>query len=373
MGGLNLAITVDPLASQLGGIGRYTLELCRGLAHRADVSSLFYYRNGRWISDPLALLDDVEIVRRDPSNPLARLYEKWSNRRQREQTIFHGTNFFLPVEARRGVITVHDLSVIRFPELHPAARIRAYEKEFAGSVARANHIITPTQVMREEVIDYLGCSPSRVSNVALAASPHYRPRLAREIADDLANWNLQYASFGLSVATIEPRKKLLECLAAWEVLPRTIRDHFPLVIVGGDGWENRTIRDRIRSGVDEGWVRNLGYVSEDKLPILFAAAALVLYPSVYEGFGLPAVEAMASGVPVLVSGKSCLVEVTQGAAMMVDPDDTSEFARQIEKALTDESWRDAAAAAGIKVAATYSWRRCVDRTVEIYHKVASGN
>lgn len=365
---MRVALTVDPLGSQMGGIGRYTLELCRGLQRRADVRDLRFYRNGRWIAQPYALLEDREITTGAPAY-LPKRWTAWRGRRWVSTALFHGTNFFLPPEAELGIITVHDLSVLRFPDLHPPERIRAFEKQFSRSLKQAAHIITPSETIRREVVEHLQWTPDRVTAIALAARSEFRPRPAAEIVAALARWGLEPGSYGLSVATVEPRKKLERTLAAWRTLPVESRQRSPLVIVGGDGWENDEIRAEIRRGEAEGWVRNLGHFPESALPALYAGARLVVYPSTYEGFGLPAVEAMASGVPCLVSGRSCLAEVTQGAAMQIDPDDTSAFAHGIERGLTDEAWRSNATAEGLRVAATYSWEKCVSQTMQVYRKV----
>jgi glycosyltransferase involved in cell wall biosynthesis len=148
-----------------------------------------------------------------------------------------------------------------------------------------------------------------------------------------------------------------------------VRQAYPLVLVGGHGWLSDALQVQIAQGLAQGWVKPLGYVPEPDLPLLYAGAALFVYPSTYEGFGLPAIEAMACGVPVVVSNQSCMPEVTQGAALMVDPDDTAAFAATLEQGLTDNAWRAGAIAAGLAVAASYTWQRCVDETVAVYGKV----
>lgn len=365
---MRVAITVDPLDSQLGGIGRYTLELCQGLERRSEIRDLRFYRNGRWITDPYALLGDQEITTEAPTY-LPKRWTAWRNRRWVATALFHGTNFFLPTEAELGIITVHDLSVLRFPGMHPPERIHAFEKQFRRSLEQAAHIITPSETIRRELVDHLQCSSDHVTAIPLAARSDFRPRPAAELVATLAQWGLEPEGYGLSVATVEPRKKLEQTLAAWRALPPKLRQRLPLVIVGGDGWKNDSIRAEIRRGETEGWVRNLGYFPEGSLPALYAGARLVVYPSTYEGFGLPAVEAMASGTPCMVSGRSCLAEVTQGAAMQVDPDDISAFPDSIERGLTDEAWRSKATSEGLRVAATYSWEKCVSQTLEVYRKV----
>jgi alpha-1,3-rhamnosyl/mannosyltransferase len=365
---MRVAITVDPLCGQLGGIGRYTLELIKGLKNRPGIGGLRYYLNGRWIADPMALLDGREILE-PPPRWVPKQWEAQFTQWRRSGLLFHGTNFFLPPEARVGVITVHDLSVLRFPELHPIERIRAYQQQFDSSLTRTAHVITPSETMRREVIDMLGCAPDGVTAIPLAAPAAYRPRADDETRSLLSSFGLEPGEYGLSVGTIEPRKKLAQTLAAWEQLPPAVRRRWPLVVIGGEGWENDGIRSQIMRGEAQGWVRNLGYVPETSLPVLYSGARVVVYPSSYEGFGLPAVEAMASGVPCIVSKHSCLVEITQGAAMQVEPDDIMSFASDIERGLTDDAWRIDAINDGLRVAAGYSWEKCVSRTHALYKRV----
>lgn len=369
---MRLAITVDPLCSQIGGIGRYTLELCKGLQHRSEIGELLFYRNGRWIDDPYALLRDEEVLS-PRSRYLPQLWHAWRERRRYAEVRFHGTNFFLPSKVKVGVITVHDLSVLRFPELHPAARIAAFERMFMGSLERAVHIITPSETIRREVIEMFKFNARDVTAIPLAAGAEYRPRLPEDIRSALSPWGLEPDGYGLSVATIEPRKKLEQSLAAWERLPPALRQRYPLVIVGGAGWENDSIRARIRRGEDQGWLRSIGYFPEEALPSLYAGARLLLYPSTYEGFGLPVVEGMASGTPCIISSQSCLVEVTEGVGMQVDPDDVIAFSSDIERGLTDETWRAEAKSGGLRIASNYSWDRCISGTVDVYERAFAGS
>lgn len=306
---MRLTITVDPLGGEIGGIGRYTLELCRRMGLAPEVANLRFYRDGRWISDLDALLSDREVLEKSPRY----LPRKWAARSRKgryRDFLFHGTNFFLPPAAEMGVVTVHDLSVFRFPHLHPEERIRAFEQEFTSSIQRAAHLITPSETIRREVIEDLGIPDAKVTAIPLAADSSYRPRSEEQMGALLDRWGLSFGGYGLSVATIEPRKKLAESLAAWERLPFAVRSRWPLVVVGGRGWVNDPIRRKIAQGVSGAWVRDLGYVPEADLPLLYSGARLLLYPSTYEGFGLPALELMRSGIPLIVAEGSCLVEVT---------------------------------------------------------------
>ena len=185
----------------------------------------------------------------------------------------------------------------------------------------------------------------------------------------LRKYGLAPRAYALCVCTLEPRKKVAQLLAAWRLLPGSLRSAYPLVLIGGNGWLSDALQAEVAQAQAQGWLHRLGYVPEADLPLLYAGAALFVYPSAYEGFGLPPIEAMACGVPVVVSSQSCLPEVTQGAALMVDPGDTEAFCSALVKGLTDAEWRLGAVANGLAVAASYTWQRCVNETIAVYESI----
>ena len=361
-----VTLCVDALEPQPGGIGRYTWELAKGLGARSDVSASFYGR-GRLIDDPGML------IRGEPLPPRRGRIRAWRDRRALRNSLVHGPNYFLPAFAESGIITVHDLSVFRFPETHPAARVRAFERDFRDSLSRAVHVITDTEAVRRELIETFSLRAETVSSVPLGVDPGYRPIPATALAGPLARWDLKPGGYGLFVSTLEPRKRVSELLAAWRALPRALRDSYPLVLCGGAGWRNEGLLEEVRQAVAEGWARHLGFVDEILLPQLYAGAALFVYPSIYEGFGLPPVEAMASGVPLMVSRHSCLPEVCGDAPHYFDPDDGDAFRLGLEQSLTDAAWRRQSSALGVERARRYRWDRCIDATVGIYQQVAASD
>lgn len=371
---VRVILSVEALEPRLSGIGRYSWELAQRLPLIEDVESVRYYRNGQWITDPGLLLTDG----RQPlwgNKPLRWLRKRnqWAVRLKQAATmrshLFHGPNYFLPPAGEGGVITVHDLSVFRYAQTHPPERLAQFERYFRLSVDRAAHIITDSETTRREVADFLGFDLSRITAVPLAASPAFQPRTADEIGATLARYGLAPQGYALCVSTVEPRKRITELLHAWKNLPIAVRDRCPLMVTGGSGWLSDAVRDLMDKGAREGWVRYLGFVPEQDLPLLYAGAALFVYPSVYEGFGLPPVEAMASGVPVVVSNASCLPEVTGGAAMLVEPEDIAGFSTALVRALEDDDWRRNAIHRGLAVAGRYSWDRCAQETVDVYRSL----
>jgi glycosyltransferase involved in cell wall biosynthesis len=369
---LKLILSVEALAPELTGIGRYAWELAQRLPGHPVVQGMRFYRNGQWVGEPASLIKNNSDKSNKPKGLRLKTPRWLRNLRMSvacRGAVFHGPNYFLPPCADKGVITVHDLSVFKFPELHPVERIKQFERDFSRSVAQAAHVITDSQATRSELMAFAGLPASRISAVALGVAANFVPRAAQHTALPLQRYGLAAGGYALCVSTLEPRKKVDQLLLAWQQLPMAVRQAYPLALVGGRGWLSEALKVQIAQGQAQGWVKHLGYVPEHDLPLLYAGAALFVYPSTYEGFGLPAIEAMACGVPVVVSNQSCMPEVTQGAALMVDPDDTAAFAATLEQGLTDNAWRTSAVAAGLAVAAGYTWQRCVDETVAVYGKV----
>lgn len=362
---MRIALCVDALGPQPGGIGRYTWELCQGLAKK-DGLDVRYFGRGRIIDEPRRLLEDKRLPRR---LRMFRPFYDLQLRRMLRSSLVHGPNYFLPPSTDEGIVTIHDLSVFRFPETHPAARVRAFERLFSHSLERASHIITDTETIRQELIETFSVRPETVTAVALGVSDRFRPLSDEAGLVAVRGWGLGPRGYGLCISTLEPRKKILELLAAWRRLPDVLRKEFPLVLAGGSGWENEAIHNAIETGVAEGWLKHLGFVEEAMLPALYAGAALFVYPSSYEGFGLPPLEAMASGVPVVVSNRSCLPEVCGAAARYIDPDDGDDFASALRDSLEDTTWRSRAARMGLERASEFSWDRCVNETLAVYRKV----
>lgn len=362
---MRVTLCVDALEPHPGGIGRYTWELCKGLKGRGDIDDLAYFGRARLIADPAVLLTGERLPRR---SRVRRVFDPWQVRSRLRSSVVHGPNYFLPRDVEGGVITVHDLSVFKYPETHPAKRVQDFERRFLDSLDRAAHVITDTQTVRGEVMDMFGIAPDRVTSVPLGVDDRFRPLEGESLR--LKGWGLQSRGYGLCISTLEPRKKIHELLHAWRSLPPPVRDRYPLVLAGGTGWNNEALHEEIGRASAEGWLRHLGFVEEEALPDLYSSAALFLYPSIYEGFGLPPLEAMASGVPVLMSGRSCMPEVGGEAPRYIDPDDSAAFAAAIEESLLDPAWRSESAQKGIARAKEFSWVRCINATADVYRKLS---
>lgn len=369
---MDISLIVDSLSPRRSGIGRYCWELCQRLPSLDGIDSVCYYKGGQFFPDPSVLIaEDSLRVPRSAGRLIPRRFHRVLARRRLNRGLVHAPNYFLPDEAEGGVVTVHDLSVIKHPETHPKKRIDQFARDFEKSARRASKIITDTETVRQEVIEYFGLVPESVRAIPLGVDPIFHPRNCAEVDDVLNTYGLTYSGYCLSVSTLEPRKRVNVLLRAWARLPSSLQRAFPLVLAGQLGWLNDDLGPLIEGGIAAGWLRYVGFVDEKDLPILYSGAAAFAYPSIYEGFGLPLLEAMASGVPVLASGRSCMPEVCGEAAFYIDPDDEDALPQSIESFLTDENWRAKAREWGLIRAACFSWDACVSATVALYRDVSA--
>ena len=295
--------------------------------------------------------------------------KEWRLKQHCRGQLYHGSNYFIPACADIGVATIHDLSVFRFPETHPAERVRQFETHFQATLDRATHLITDTEAIRQEVIGTFAWPAERITTVPLGVSDSYRPRASSETVEILSNYGLVHGGYSLCVSTIEPRKKIDALLTAYGRMPVFLLKRFPLVLIGGTGWRSEGLHQLIESCCARGWMKFFGFVPQTDLPVLYAGARLFAYPSCYEGFGLPVLEAMASGVPVVTSTDRALAEVVGTAALKVEPYDNDSLLNGVVRGLEDEGWRETVSVAGLKRARHLTWERCVEQTAAVYRKI----
>lgn len=385
--GINLVFGADNLHRPLTGIGRYSLELARRLEFHKKIDEIRYFSLGRWVVSPISDLVNVNaprVVSNTASikawlgsqslavkayNALSPTMFKWRLRELSSSDVYHSPSFFAPICKARKVATVHDLSHEISPEFHPTARVELMSQALPRSLAITDHVITVSETVRSEIIERYGISADCVSAIHLAADPIYRPHTLEQLSSAMSALGLRPGGYCLFVGTVEPRKNVKRLVEAYSALPEGLRTDCPLVIAGGEGWNSADIHEAISHGVRAGWLRYLSFVEQRWLPALFAGARLMAYPSLYEGFGLPIVEAMASGTPVLTSNVSCMPEVAAGAARLVNPLDVDHIANSLEQCLTDELWQSEAIDRGLMRAAQLSWDRCVDETVAVYQSL----
>lgn len=379
---VNLILNVDAITSPLSGIGRYALQLAAGVREHPAVGDVRYFSAYKWIDDPRHALTanrGVAGLRRYlPAKSVAmqayfalRQHVFGRLARKLDDYVLHSPNYLLFEHGGPRVCTVHDLSWLHYPDYHPVERVRIMHKRMPRTLEIADAVITDSLFVRDEAIRTFALDPARVHAIPLGVDESFRPHSEAETRAAMTELGLRHDGYLLALATLEPRKNLERLLDAYERLDAGLRRRYPLVLAGATGWHANRLVERIGALAARGEARRLGYVAEAMLPQLLAGARALAFPSVYEGFGLPPLEAMASGTPVVASSASCIPEVTADAALLVPPDDIGRMAAALEQALVDDAWRDVARARGLARAREFTWQRCVDATVGIYRSVAA--
>jgi len=286
----------------------------------------------------------------------------------RDCTVIHGPVNVLPLAlARPGVVTVHDLAFVYFPEHYPAAK-RWYLRLLTGlSVRRARRVIAVSETTRRDVVRTYGIAPERISTIPNGIDADWR----RVDDVELERWRRQQGlpeRFLLFVGTVQPRKNLTTLLEAFARLGPEFP--WPLFVVGAAGWLDSPIYRRVEDLGLARRVRFTGYVPPEELRYWYSAATIFIYPSLYEGFGLPLLEAMACETPVITSNCSALPEVAGDAAVLVEPTDPLAIAAAIQSLVMDEERRRMLAQAGRERARQFTWERTARETAAVYRALS---
>ena len=383
---LDLIFGADALRTPLTGIGRYAYELSKRLEKNDEIHRLRYFSMGQWVEDPITALTvpveadtaatapEVKTLRDHlASNRIAvRMFAALTpalfgwRLRGNKAAIYHSPNYIVPPFSGKTVSTVHDLSHLLHPEFHPQARVDYLRLALEASLVRTDQVITVSETVRKEMLTHGLLAADRIHTIHLAADSVYRPHSPEMLKPAMKALDLHERQYSLFVGTVEPRKNVARLIQAYRHLPVAVRRAYPLVVAGGKGWNSRDIHAELAQAQAEGWLRYVSFLEQRLLPGLYAGARLMVYPSLYEGFGLPIVEAMASGTPVLTSNTSCMPEVAGGAAYLVNPRDVEELRHGLEYCLSDAAWQAEARANGLVRAGQLSWERCASETVAVY-------
>ena len=357
------------------GIGRYTLELARALlAHEPEIELLLITH--RPLSDdlgedPVSRLPQLGGPRFRPKLAWMQTVLPFRATRRRVD-VCHFTNYHAPLLSRVPyVVTIHDVSLIVMPESHPTERVASMRPLLRAVARRSAAVLSPTESARAETIRHLAIDPEKVHVVPEAAAPGFGP-----IGDEArltaaaARYRVE-PGFLLFIGTIEPRKNVPRLLHAYAQLRR---DGFAgqLVICGGKGWKSPEIRPTVeRLGLTDAVIFT-GYVPDEDVVALLNLARAFVYPSLYEGYGLPIIEAFACGTPTVTSDRGATAEVAGDAALLVEPEDVDALRRALALALGNEPTRARLREAGLRRAAEFSWARAARETAAIYRAVAEG-
>ena len=368
-----------PLRDIKTGVGHYTFELAKSLALASPTDQLeiispfsFLHLNqseaGQEKLPPNLRLMHVEV------NLLERNW--WTIGlpryiKRRSLTLFHGTNFDIPLWKRcPTILTVHDLSAYLYPETHEARHVRRSRRRLPLMARIATRIVTHSQSVRQEVVEHLHVAREKVVPIPAAARSIFRPLPPEQTVETRERLGVE-DEFLLFVGTIEPRKNLLILLSAYREVLRATESCPQLVIVGKRGWLTDELFSHLRElGIEER-VHFTGYLSDDDLCALYSSCRIFIYPSIYEGFGLPPLEAMACGAPVITTSIPSIMEVSERAACLVVPASVDDLAQSIIRLLRDENERQRLSSNGLKRARQFSWDHTAQLMLEVYREACA--
>jgi alpha-1,3-rhamnosyl/mannosyltransferase len=283
--------------------------------------------------------------------------------------LYHEPNYIPLPSDLPTVAPIHDLSVLLHPEWHPADRVAHFERRFLHGLTQCVHFLAISEFGRQEIIRMLHLRPDQVTRTYMGIRPGLRPLPEEEVQKSLRRLGLP-PNYLLFVGTIEPRKNVGMLLRAYGSLPAELRARYPLVLAGGWGWN---AGDVARSLEDEGRTRgvlHLGYVAEEHLAALYNGARALVYPSLYEGFGLPPVEMMACGGAVLASTAGALVETVGDWAHLIDPDDLDGWRDAIIRVIEDDDWWYSLRQGVVEAASSFTWEQCAADTLKVYRALS---
>ncbi len=288
-------------------------------------------------------------------------------------SLYHATDFVLPPVRRTTttIVQVHDLSFLRVPDAAPPALKAWLERVVPASVRRADFVLADSHATRQDLIELFAVTPhSKIGVLHGGVNPRFGPRAASAQVAVRRKYGLDDWPFILSVGTVQPRKnfgRLVESLARL----RADGHDLHLVIAGGTGWLSAPFYEQLRDSGLGDVVHLTGFVADEDLPALYSAATVFAFPSLYEGFGLPVLEAMACGVPVVTSNLSSLPEVAGDAALLVDPYDVAELSEALGRLVHDSALRQQLVQAGYRQAEHFSWQRAARELLAVYQSLGA--
>jgi glycosyltransferase involved in cell wall biosynthesis len=377
---LRIGIDATPAARQGGGIGRYVRELLRALSEADTVNA---YRvlvaSPRPLPQPLPPLPQGARLVHLP------LHDRWLVRlwhRARlpapielalgRLDLYHSPDFTLPptLPGTPTILTVHDLSFVRDPDSASPALKHYLDGAVPRSVRQATRVFADSQATRADLIELYDTPPEKIEVLYSGVDERFQPVVDRDKLQTVrVRYGLGNDPFILAVGSLHPRKNFVRLIQAFAQLRSSVTASYRLVIAGGREWSSEpTLAEPARLGLESAVVFP-GFVDDVDLPALYSAAAAFAYPSIYEGFGLPVLEAMACGLPAVTSTASCLPEVAGDAALLVDPLDVEALAVALERVLTDADLRTTLRENGRARAHEFTWHRAARQLLQAYRRV----
>lgn len=377
---LKIAIDATAIPPQRVGAGNYIFHLVQGLSRVDPENQYFVFAKPNHIAEWNIQQPNFRFFA--SASPLRFFRLIWEQSvlpwlvQKHNVDVLHGPHYSLPLlNPGRSVVTFCDMIFFLYPELHSLSKRIFFQQMMRVSARRADKIITISESTARDLLHFLGDQllPDKVRAIPLAVSDHFKyVNDPARVARICAQYGLQARDFILFVGVLEPRKNIPTLLHAYrDLLDRGFRQQ--LAVVGRPGWMFDDIFTTVKSLKLEAHVVFTGYVSVEDLPYLYHGARVFVYPSIYEGFGLPVLEAMACGTPVVTSNVSSLPEIVGQAGLLVDPRDPGQLAQAIERLVVDDDLHRSLQECSRQRAAQFSWERTARETLRVYSSVCGSS
>ena len=371
---MNICLDISPAVRHRGGIGRYVVELVTAMLESGDREQLTGFYNGRTVPKLDAPLHTLPISRSQlPDKPwralvmAAHTLRAAQDKRFDDIDLFHATDNLLPYFRHlNSVLTIYDLAFRIFPETHTSLNRLYLRLMLPRFIKRANRVICISETTATDLQRFYGVDPAKLHVIPLGVNPSFR-----YITDAAQRAAIRHryglpARFCLFVGTLEPRKNLIKLIDAFLL---AAVDDLCLVVVGRAGWGLEPIQQRLQAAAATGKVIWTDSIPGADLSTLYSLAEFLVFPSLYEGFGLPILEAMACSVPVITSARSAMSEVAGDAALLVDPDQDESIAQAIIELAASPARRDDLRARGLQRAKAYTWHTTAAATLAVYREL----
>jgi len=368
---MRIAINTMAMKRELYGVGNYIKNFVRALAaiDRENDYVLFASTDNKCHLTGLGENFSIELA---PSNRMLRLPWEQSvlplRLKQKRIDVCHGATFVTPLLKTCGhVVSIHDMTFHLTPERHSPFKRAYFRAMIPEMVRRSEKVIAISESTKRDLVRLMDIDEEKICVTHLGVDTRFRPITdEEELTKVRQKYNLP-AKYILYVGLIEPRKNVEALVDAYHT--DSMHTEFELVLAGNLGWGYAPLLEKIRKSQLRDRIRMPGYVADSDLPALFSMAATFVYPSAYEGFGLPVLEAMACGAPVITSQVSSLPEVAGDAAILVDPSDPRALVTALQRVLADDQLRRSLSEKGIQRARLFTWEKTAQKTLGVYNEI----
>ncbi len=381
---MEIVVNLAPLYGHLTGIGYYTLGILRALTKRSEIRSIYgltmsgvsklesgIYLNHAPEKDDLIFNLRMVLGYLPYALGFIHFFQGLHLSRLDSKVIYWEPSYILIPYKGPKVVTIHDLSHLKCPRWHPPERRRWLRKNLEKSLKSADFVFVISESIKKEILEsYSIDKPIEIIYPGID-DLFYRQSRKDVYTQRLKKFGLKWKRYLLYVGTLEPRKNLERLLFAFISLPRELRSRFPLIIVGAQGWASHSLKGKIERLARDGEVRWLGYISRYDLKALYAGAKIFVYPSLYEGFGMPVIEAMACGTPVLTSDRPALRESAGEAAYFIDPESIDSIREGLRTLLREESLVLKLKKTGLSWSSQFRWDSSAIKFISCLKKIAN--